>query len=314
MILKRVPLPTLRAVLRACAIHDGADTQAIARASGIGDATASKALAVLAEFGLVHGDRSGWGCDSSTLGRGSDDSAVDSMIRAGLLAYRPFESICEGLAVGETFEQASRNTAVMFQIDPKAEERLGLLRQWGAELGVLTSEDAATLSADLQSAVGSLAAMPVSSVTSTAETRLYISTIVGRDAFDSLDEVDRELLVSAVADCDGDPPSSVEASGQALEDYLRELCVANGLANEATRLNGAGQLAGLLRQHDLIHPHHVKLVESASALRNAKAHKKDRQTVTPWNISPLGARTAFGMTVLVIKSVHDWVSSRRQNL
>lgn len=312
--LKRVPLSTLRAVLHACAIHAGADTAAIARASGCGNATAAKALAVLTQFGLVSGDTTNWSCGVSTLGRASDDTALDAAIRDALLAYRPFESICEGLAVGETFDQASRHAAVMFGIGAKAEGSLNLLRQWGVELGVLGDGEMTSLSPDLQSAVESLAALPVASVTSTAETRLYVSTILGREAFDVLDEVDRGLLVAAVASCDSDPPGSVEASGQALEDYLRELCIANNRGPEASKLNGAGQLAGLLRQHNLIHPHHVKLIDSGSMLRNAKAHKKDKQTVSPWNISPLGARTAFGTTVLAIKSVHEWVSNRRQNL
>jgi hypothetical protein len=229
-------------------------------------------------------------------------------------AYRPFESICEGLAAREAFKQAARHAAVAFDLDARGEENLDLLRQWGIELGILTDGDPVTLSADLQHAVESLAAMPVSGVASNAETRLYVSTLLGRDAFDELDEVDRGLLSTAVTKCDSDPAASVEASGQALEDYLRELCIAKGLGQEASKMNGAGQLSGLLRQYDVIHANHVKLTDSESMLRNAKAHKKDKQTVAPWNITPLGARTAFGTTVLAIKSVHDWVSNGRQTL
>lgn len=312
--LKRVPLSTLRGVLRCCAIHKGADTVAIARSCATGEATVTKALIVLSEFGLVQGDASGWTCSSPSINRTSDDAAVGAAIRDAMLAYRPFESICEGLVAGECFEQAARHAAVAFDLDARGEANMSLLRQWGVELGILTDRDPVTLSPDLQQAVESLAAMPVGGVASNAETRLYVSTLLGRDAFDELDETDRGLLSTAVTKCDSDPAASVEASGQALEDQLRELCIAKGLGNEASKMNGAGQLAGLLRHHDIIHPNHVKLIDSASMLRNAKAHKKDKQTVTPWDITPLGARTAFGTTVLAIRSVHDWVSNGRQSL
>ena len=311
---KRVPLSTLRGVLRACAIHVGANTEAIARSCGTGQTTVTKALIVLSEFGLVLGDPSGWTCSSRSINRASDDAAVDAAIRDAMLGYRPFESICEGLVAGECFEQAARHAAVAFGLDARGEQNLSLLRQWGIELWILADGEPVTLSPDLQQSVESLAAMPVGGVASNAETRLYVSTLLGRDAFDELDEIDRGLLSTAVTKCDSDPAASVEASGQALEDRLRELCIAKGLGTGASKLNGAGQLAGFLRQHDIIHPHHVKLIDSASMLRNAKAHKKDKQTVAPWSITPLGARTAFGTTALAMRSIHDWVSRGRQSL
>ena len=311
---KRVPVSTLRSVLRCCVVHSDADTPAIARSCGIGMATVSKALVVLAEFGLTRGDVSGWRCASSGLVRSSTDEEVDNAIRDALLAYRPFEAICEGLAVGEDLSQAIRHAAVAHNLDGAAEANLSIFVKWGTELSVLTDSTPTRLSASLQSSVESLAALPVAAVSSTAEIRLYISTLLGRDAFDELDEVDRGLLVSAVNTCDSDPPGSVEASGQALEDYLRELCASQGLGADASKLSGAGQLSGLLRNRDVIHPHHVKLIDAASMLRNAKVHKKDRATVAPWLITSLGARTAFGASTLAIRSIHDWVSKGRQTL
>jgi len=311
---QRVPLSTLRHVLLSCAVHPDTNTEAIGRASAVSPATAAKALVALSEFGLIQGSVSAWTCVSPLLSRTSDEADLDSTIRDALLAYRPFESICEGLATGESFDQAARHAAVTFGLDSRGEGNLKLLRQWGVEVGVLTDGENTSLSADIQGSIESHAALPVAPVTSTAETRLYISTLLGRDAFDELDEIDRGLLTSAVQDCDKDPAASVEASGQALEDHLRELCISNGLGVQASKMNGAGQLGTLLRQKNLIHPHHLKLIDAASMLRNAKAHKKDKQTATPWSISPLGARTAFGATTLAIRSIHQWVSNRGQIL
>jgi len=222
--------------------------------------------------------------------------------------------LCEGLAAGEGIEESARHTSVALHLGSKGEANLELLVQWGVEFGIFTGTGSISLADDIQASVEALAGMPVEGMTSQAEARLYISTVLGRDAFDELDEVDRGLLAKAVTECDSDPFASVEASGQALEDYLRELCGRHDLAFEASKLNGAGQLANLLQSHDLIHPHHVKLVDSASMLRNAKAHKKDKKTVAPWIITSRGARTAFGTTVTAIGSISEWVSNGRQIL
>jgi hypothetical protein len=279
------------------------------------EATVTKALVVLSEWGLVRSDGSAWKCCCPSLNRSTGDLEVYANIRSALLAYRPFESICEGLAAGETFDRAARHTAVALCLDARSEEKLALLRQWAVELGVLTDgAHGPSLSPDLKGTIESHAALPVDSMTSTSETRLYICALLGRDAFDQLDEVDRGLLVTAVAECDSNPANSVEASGQALEDYLRELCMARGIGNDASKRNGASQLGALLRQNNLIHSHHVKLVDAASMLRNAKAHKKDKQTVTPWSITQLGARTAFGTTALAVRSIHEWITNGGQSL
>ncbi len=313
--LKRVPLRTLRSVLRSCVVHPGASTSELARACGMSEATTLKALLVLSELRLAKGDGCTWTCDAPLLTRSASDSELDSLFRASLLAYRPFECICEGLLAGETLDQAMRHAAVALRLDDRAQENMALLLRWGMELSLLGEGAQGTyLSPDLQGRVHSHAALPVGAITSSAEARLYVSTLLGRDAFDQLDETDRSLLVTGVVECDDSPANSVEASGQALEDYLRELCMAKGLGNEAVKLSGAGQLAGLLRQHNLIHAHHVKLVDLAATLRNAKAHRKDKQTVAPWSISSLGARTAFGAATLAIRSIHEWITRGGQCL
>lgn len=315
-ILKRVPPTTMTNVLRSCAIHRNAGTEAISRSSAVGVTTAAKTLSVLAELGLTSGDKFSWTCEATDLNRASDDRDLTQAIRSALLAYRPLEMLCEGLVAGESISESTRHTAVALGLDSKGESYLDLLTQWGIEFGILTLTDDGTvfLAEDLQSTVKAHAAMPIETATSNVEARLYVSTILGRDAFDELDEVDRHLFARAVVKCDTDPADSVEASGQALEDYLRELCGNNGLSKEASALNGAGQLANLLRKQDLIHPHHLKLVDAVSMMRNAKAHKKDKKTVAPWTVTAIGARTTFGAAAISIKSIHEWVTHKRQVL
>jgi hypothetical protein len=129
-----------------------------------------------------------------------------------------------------------------------------------------------------------------------------------------LDETDRKLLADALLAYVAKPRDSVEKAGQAVEDFLREVAGDQGLASDAGKLNGIGQLANLLHTKGVIHNHHQKLADAVSTARNAAAHRKDKKTMTPWTITPLAAFTAYSTALTVIRSVHQYTTSGRQVL
>jgi hypothetical protein len=313
--LEQTNLGVLRSALHACVVHPDKGTAELARASYLSTIGARRAMTALSELGLVSGNDDAWRCNDPSLTRSATEDDLDDAMRRSLLSYRPFEAICEGLILGEYVQQAVLNASVALGLSESETGNLSLLLKWGADLQLCDrSRGRVTLSPDLRDSIDVQAGLPNVGAKSTAETRLSLSTLLGRDAFERLDEVDRMLLVEAVDLCDADPPASAEASGQALEDFLREVCVSKGLESEASKAGGACKLAQLLLGAGLIHSSHVKLVEAASVFRNAKVHKKDRKTNSPWSISPLGARTAYGATILAIKSVYDWIWSGTQTL
>jgi hypothetical protein len=151
-------------------------------------------------------------------------------------------------------------------------------------------------------------------IESEARARLYNAGQLGRDANNYMDETDRKLLADALLAHDAKPRDSVEYTGQALEDFLREVADDKGLAAEAGKLNGTGQLANLLHTKGVIHNHQQKLADAVSTIRNAAAHRKDKRTMTPWAITPLTAFSTHSTALAVIRSVHEYTTSGRQML
>ena len=188
--------------------------------------------------------------------------------------------------------------------------------KWGLELGTLSGDCevpqlAPEISVDAQRA---LDLMQPADVESEAKARLFNTRRIGRNANDFLDEVDRQLLAEALLGLQTKPNESVEKAGQALEDFLRQVAIDQGLGAEAKKCNGAGQLGSRLLGKRVIHNHQQKLIDAASMFRNAKTHKKDKKTLKPWRITGDGAFSAVIATLTCIRSIYQYVYHRRQLL
>jgi hypothetical protein len=313
----RVPIQTLSAFLEAVTTHPTSNAAELADFAGFSPKTASRALPSLETLGVVERDSAGvYRTTIEGVTRGMSTDAAALILRRALLGFRPFEMLTEGLALGENAPTAARKAARLLDIDDRHIERLDVLLGWGADLDILTNGDGGyKLTEELRTrAIDEVGGISAEDVESEAKARLYNARRLGRDAHNYLDEVDRQLLADALLEHESAPRKSVEDSGQALEDFLRELADDNGFAAEAKKANGAGQLASILHTKGLIHSHHQKLVDAVSTPRNATAHKKDKKTLTPWEITPLGAFSTHSMTLTVIRSIYESTANRKQTI
>jgi hypothetical protein len=311
----RVPIETLSAFMEAVASHPTDDAADIARFAGFSAKTGSRALPSLETLGVVQRDANGiYRINAEGVARGMSDQTAALVLRRALQGFRPFEMLAEGLALGEDSATAARKAALSLDIDGRHTDRLDVLLGWGTELGILTNDEAGyKLAQELQSrTVGEVGGISAEEVESEARARLYNARRLGRDANNYLDEVDRQLLVDALLEHERNPRKSVEDSGQALEDFLREFASDSGLATEAKKANGAGQLANLLCTRGMVHSHHQKLADAVSTPRNATAHKKDKKTLTPWEITPFGALSTHSMALTVIRSIYEYTANGKQ--
>ena len=160
----------------------------------------------------------------------------------------------------------------------------------------------------------SFGALAPEDVESEAKARLFNARRLGRDVHDLLDETDRSLLADSLLKHASDPRASVSASGQAIEDFLRHVADDRGLGSEARKKSGAGQLANLLYTNGVIHNHQQKLVDAAATTRNATAHRKDKKTLAPWELTPFGAFSALAMTLTAIRSIYMYVNDGSQTI
>jgi hypothetical protein len=110
------------------------------------------------------------------------------------------------------------------------------------------------------------------------------------------------------------PRKAIDASGQALEDFLREIARDHGADVQAKKANGASQVVGVLAGAGLVTAHHQKLVDASSTMRNATAHRKDKKTLKPWEATPAGAFAAIAVTLTAIRSIYHFVKNGRQTI
>lgn len=315
--LNEVPVPTLGAFMEACTAHTTTDLEQLGSFAGFSYSTARKAVASLEALGILKRADSGpYAVAVEGVTRGMSEGAKELIIRRALLSFRPFEMLIEGLAVGEQQHDAVRKTLLLLGLPESDAPKLQTLLRWGSDLGIIELVDgqpklAAEFSPESADELGLLS---LEDLESEAKARLFNARRLDRDANNYLDEVDRGLLTDALLAYESDSRKSVDASGQALEDFLRHVADERGFAAEAKKASGAGQLANLLYTKGVIHNHHQKMVDAVATIRNATAHRKDKKTLTPWELTPFGAFSALSMALTVIRSIHSYVKNGRQTI
>lgn len=313
-----VSVTMLMRVLEATSVHPHINRDRIAEFAGAGKSTTDRALVSLQTLGLVGRDTDGrYVCTSDKVRRGSGEEVLRQILRQALIRYRPFEAVCEGLALGESLDTACKRASVLLEIDfQKDQDKFSTLVKWAKELRILEEQDEETklaLDGDFESQIDQNI-LSAEDLESEVKARLYVAGRLGRAAYNSIDEAERELLAQALLNYKIDPSLSVEKSGQVVEDFLRGIANQHGFSQEARKSNGAGQLASLLVSRNVIHNHQQKLVEAVGTLRNAKAHHKDKKTLSPWEITHISSFTAFIAAIAVIYSIHEFLTTRRQIL
>lgn len=312
-----VPVATLGAFMEACAVHATDDLQEIADYAGFSASTARRAIPSLETLGIVaRRDDGSHSVVADNVTRGMTPEAQAQIITRALLAFRPFELVIEGIALGERAEDAIRKARLVLGLPDGDTAKFQILLKWGVDLEILESTaDGVQLVAGLSpEKADELGPLATDDVESEAKARLFNARQLGRDANHYLDEVDRGLLADALLKYRSDARKSIDASGQALEDFLRHVADDNGLGAEARKASGAGQLANLLYSKGVIHNHQQKMVDAVATIRNATAHRKDKKTLTPWELTSFGAFSAFVGTLTTIRSIHLYVTKGKQTI
>ncbi len=315
--LREVPIGTLGAFMEAAAVHSTDDLESLASYAGFASSTARKAVPTLETLGVLkHDNDCPYTVTVEGVARGLPDEAKEQIIRRALLGFRPFEMLIEGIGLGESRDDAIRKTLLLLDLPESDASKLDLLLRWASDVGIIEVVDGepqlvAELSVDRTDELGALAPEDVESE---AKARLFNARRLGRDATNYLDEVDRGLLADALLTHASDPRKSIDASGQVIEDFLRHVADKRGFGTEAKKMSGAGQLANLLYTKGVIHNHQQKMVDATATIRNATAHRKDRKTLTPWELTAFGAFTALSMTLTAIRSIHAYITTGSQTI
>lgn len=312
-----VPASTLGTFIEACATHATDDLAELGNYAGFSLSTARRAVPTLESLGLIERTPTGmYTVTAPGVRRGMTDEQMRLILRSALLGYRPFEAISEGLALGESEGDALRKALLLLGLQPTDMPKLQALVRLGEDLEILDrSNGQVVLVAEFAPTDGTVGlSYSATDLESNARARLFIAKTLGRDANDYLDAIDRGLLADALVMHETDPRKSIENTGQALEDFLRHVADDAGYGVEGKKASGAGQLANVLYSKGAIHNHHQKLVDAVATVRNATAHRKDKKTLSPWELTPFGALSAHAMALTAIRSIHHFTREGHQTI
>ena len=170
---------TLLRVLEATASHRDASPDQLADFSGLGKSTLSRALTNLQTLGLVtKSERGGFSCTDPGMKRGLNDTAAMDIVRRALISYRPFEAVCEGLALGESYHEAARKAGSLLGIATGELKKLEIVFRWAIDLGLVSTEAGSFKLAASIHPTGAVeeTVLPSDATHSVAQARLYLAS------------------------------------------------------------------------------------------------------------------------------------------
>lgn len=317
MAIRYVPVSTLCLFLEAVGAHPHEEIAQLATYAGRSSSTARQAISDLTEIGLVERDSAGrFTATTGQIGRGIKEAQLRQLIRRALFNYRPFSVVCEGIAWGETEDEAIRKSTVLLSISKNNADIFKKLIRWGEELGILNRNTTGQLiiSEEFKPDIDQLSiGFPTEQdITSEVRARLYVSSYLGMIINNYIDDVNRSILADALLKATHDPVTAIEDSGRVLENFLRQIAADKSLSKEAQTKNGATQVAMMLRNHDIIHTHHMNLIQAIATIRNSQGHSLDKITGQVWSTESKTAFWAIQGTLITLRSVYEYVHNKQQ--
>lgn len=242
------------------------------------------------------------------------------LMNRALIQYRPFRTFGAYLRKGYDTEDAARKTNVVHNIASDSDYIIDYFQRLGEYAGIVETDDD-SLKVKIEGreipvdSVQSVEALR-NALNSEAEIRFWMEETIGPEIIATLDEDTEDELVKAFSEHADSPRDSITASGRALEDFLREICRKEGIADSRLEsAGGAAEVADILRSESLIRKVHNKRAHSLSAIRNkGGAHGDDRQTGDRWRTEAELALTVAMETTLLISSVSQLLENGNQVL
>ncbi len=266
------------------------------------------AIQVLVTLGLIR-PLAGVAYRAKHKGQITDKNLSDAKtaIRDAIVAYPPLKNLFERLGIDRSSDLAIARTRqklgyVVSTFDASMSYFIDLaivfeLLQRSTDGSLILAPE---ISVDEQDA---MFLQPLGDTTSRIKAELSLARHFGEVLHDRVDAHDLEHLIESLLIYRTAPDRAIERAGNAMENFLREIAERQGYGEEAKRKSGAGQLAEMLRERKVILPPHVNLVLRTAVVRNASAHDKDRVSMEPWEMTPLGTLAAVTTAIVAIRSI-----------
>ncbi|HEY3397180.1 MAG TPA: hypothetical protein VGM19_05905 [Armatimonadota bacterium] len=249
------------------------------------------------------------------------------LFRARLQKFAPFVKFCDFVRRGMSSREAAIRTCTLLDVDIGAVKEQNVLASWGEYAGIMARGGGRIAlserpnEADLEERIRILRGFESALVDEMAA-RTWLEQLLGKDAFDSLDEAILDDLAKALSGYAANPGDALRDAGRALEDYLKTVALSNGLS----LMNASGKpieqiakLLELLRTNKLIAGKHVNIVkgletfvefdvlQGLAAFRNIPSHGRSAEENERWSLGDEIALCVVVQTVLTMRSLYYYV-------
>jgi len=135
-----------------------------------------------------------------------------------------------------------------------------------------------------------------SEINSEVDIRLYLNHIFGDEAINNISEDVMSNLVVALSQYKTDPRNAIECSGRALEDHVREMCIAKKI--------DLSKKKGLIEVSESYFDHYKykEIAKSVGHIKNMAGHGIESSSGIRWKLSPIGALSCILMTITIINA------------
>lgn len=226
-----------------------------------------------------------------------------------LLHHQPFMQFLSYLKKDYSAHQAAQRINAVYDISSDSEHIQDYFLRYGEYAGILRQDTNPEVDIETElipnTGGNGTAEQLLDSLESEAEIRLYLETTLGEETIQSIDPDVVDQLTEAFKIFVQDPRKSIEESGRAIEDYLRELGVELGSDDRDYQgASGIVPLTNHLKGDDLIEKTHQKFIFDLAERRNRAAHGKDTESMQRWRITPEAGLSTAMDAVIVIRSIH----------
>jgi hypothetical protein len=224
-----------------------------------------------------------------------------------LAKYNPFVLFLTLIGQDFSVEDAARKVFVVFTLGSSEEKTKQIFVKWGIYAGLLErgNNRQVIVSANVTSLETADLKQLRNAMTNEVNARVYISKVLGSDAFSFVPPKDVNFFASAIKNYRSSPRNSIIDVGTALENILRKFCASKTI--NASAINGIGSLADALRKKGFMLSKHQDLCKGLNALRICAVHGADKQTGIDWDLTAYTALATIMLSLSFVHSVYTFI-------
>lgn len=239
--------------------------------------------------------------------------------RQALQDYPPFVVYADLLSKGYESSDASAAVHGIFSTKTSPSIIDQSFRSWGVYSGIIEQDEETKmlrLTIDTEKLMADYVKNLLETLASDFKAKIFMVDRLTTEVYAYLTTKNLSIqeLVDALRGYESNPSESVNEGSKILESYLHKLAEDSGI--NVTTCKGITELADALRQPNppLILKNQRNVCQGLASIRNISSHGVDLETGKPWKVNEDAALASILLTPIIMRSIHNFINKRTQEL